>query len=150
MGNFRRAAVGIRTAVLVALWAVIAFIPIFFGVARRNQISGMALGAVIGIIQDSLTHHPLGVFGIAKTVTGYAASSLGVKIDVENPGSRLLMTTAFSLLHGALVFLVMRFLVADPTQPVAWRWIHELGSAVANGLLAIILFSGLDHFKQRG
>jgi len=44
----------------------------------------------------------------------------------------------------------MRFLVADPMQPVSWRWIHELGSAVANGLLAIILFSVLDRFKQRG
>lgn len=134
----------------MAIFDLPLLVTIFFGVARRNQISGMALGAVIGIIQDSLTHHPLGVFGIAKTVTGYAASSLGVKIDVENPGSRLLMTTAFSLLHGGLVFLVMRFLVADPMQPVAWRWIHELGTAVANGLLAIILFSGLDHFKQRG
>ncbi len=125
-------------------------VTIFFGVARRNQVSGMALGAVIGIIQDSLTHHPLGVFGIAKTVVGYGASSLGVKIDVENPGSRLLMTFAFTVIHGALVFLVMRFLVSDPTQPVAWRWLHEVGSGAANGLLAIILFSLLDKFKQRG
>ncbi len=125
-------------------------VTIFFGVARRNQVSGMALGAIIGIIQDSLTHHPLGVFGIAKTVIGYAASSLGVKIDVENPGSRLLMTFAFTVVHGGLVFLVMRFLVSDPAQPVAWRWLHEIGSGAANGLLTIILFSVLDRFKQRG
>lgn len=125
-------------------------VTIFFGVARRNQISGMALGGIIGIVQDSLTHHPLGVFGIAKTVVGYGASSLGVKIDVENPGSRLLMTFGFTILHGALVFLVMRFLVSDPTQPVAWRWLHEVGSGAANGLLAIVLFSVLDKFKQRG
>ena len=60
------------------------------------------------------------------------------------------MTTGFTLLHGGIVFLVMRFLVADATQPVAWRWLHELGSGVADGLLAIILFSTLDRFKQRG
>src|SRR5512146_1972366 len=124
-------------------------VTIFFGVARRNQVSGMALGGIIGIIQDSLTHHPLGVFGIAKTVVGYGASSLGVKIDVENPGSRLLMTFGFTILQGGIVFLVMRFLVADASQPVAWRWLHEVGSGAANGLLAIILFSLLDKFKQR-
>ncbi len=134
----------------MAIFDLPLLVTIFFGVARRNQVSGMALGAIIGIIQDSLTHHPLGVFGIAKTVIGYLASSLGVKIDVENPGSRLLMTIGFTLLHGAIVFLVMRFLVSDPTQPVAWRGLHEIGPAIANGLLAIILFSLLDRFKQRG
>lgn len=134
----------------MAIFDLPLLVTIFFAVARRNQISGMATGAVIGLVQDSLTHHPIGVFGIAKTIVGYAASSLGVKIDVENPGSRLIVTTAFTLLHGGVVFAVMRFLVADPTQPVAWRWIHELGSAVANGLLSIILFSALDRFKQRG
>jgi hypothetical protein len=69
---------------------------------------------------------------------------------VEYPGSRLLMSFGFPILHGGIVFLVMRFLVADASQPVAWRWLHEVGSGAANGLLAIILFSMLDHFKQRG
>ncbi len=121
-------------------------VTIFFAVARRNPLTGMLTGAVIGLVQDSLTHQPLGVFGIAKTLTGYVASSLGVKIDVENPGSRLLMTTGFYLLHGLIYFVVMRVMVA---QPVAWRWLHEVGSAFSNGLLAVILFAILDRFKQR-
>src|SRR6266496_4704984 len=58
-------------------------VVIFFAMARRSQVAGLVTGAVIGILQDSLTHHPLGVYGIAKTVVGYGASSLGVKLDVE-------------------------------------------------------------------
>src|SRR5512146_3554582 len=83
-------------------------VTIFFGVARRNQVSGMALGAIIGIVQDSLTHHPVGVFGIAKTVVGYAASSLGVRIDVQNSGVRLGTTFAGYQLHQLVYFAVVR------------------------------------------
>ncbi len=56
------------------------------------------------------------------------------------------MTMCFCLLHGLIYFAVMRGMVA---QPVAWRWVHEVGSAFANGLLAVILFTILDKFKQR-
>ena len=51
-------------------------VVIFFAVARRSQVSGLLTGAVIGLLQDSLTHHPIGVYGIAKTVVGFGASSL--------------------------------------------------------------------------
>ena len=122
-------------------------VTIFFGVARRNQLAGLATGAIIGIVQDALTAKAIGVYGIAKTVIGYAASSLGVKIDVENPGSRLLMTMGFYLVHGWIIWGVTRFMTS---QPVAWRWMHELIAAVANGLLAIVLFAVLDKLKKRG
>ena len=63
-------------------------VTIYFAVARRSQVSGMATGCIIGLIQDSLTHRPLGLYGIAKTAVGYAASSVGLRNDVDNPGSR--------------------------------------------------------------
>ncbi len=122
-------------------------VTIFFGVARRNQLAGLATGAVIGLIQDALTHGPIGIYGIAKTVIGYLASSLGVKIDVENPGSRLLMTMSFYFIHGWIVWGITRFMTA---HPVAWRGLHELTAAVSNALLAIVLFAILDKFKKRG
>lgn len=122
-------------------------VTIFFAVARRNPITGLATGAAIGIVQDSLTNHLLGAFGIAKTVIGYVASSLGVKIDVENPGSRLLMTMGFYIVHSWIYFAVLRGMAGQSS--VSWRWAHELGSALANGLLAVVLFAVLDRFKQR-
>jgi len=30
------------------------------------------------------------------------------------------------------------------------NWLHSLGAALANGLLAIVVFAILDKFKQRG
>lgn len=155
----------VPTAILVPLIAVFlqAFVPlklhffsifdlpllvvIFFAVARRSQVSGMLTGAAIGLLQDALTPSlPIGVYGIANTVVGYGASSLGVKIDVENAGSRLLVTLFFYVVHEVVYFTVARGMVG---LTLHWSWPHELGSAFANAVLAVILFAVLDRFKQR-
>ena len=121
-------------------------VVIFFAVARRSQVSGMLTGATIGLIQDSLTHQPIGIYGLANTAVGYFASSLGVKIDVENAGSRFLVTLFFYVVHEVVYFAVARGLVGLTLQ---WSWPHELGSALANAIVAVPLFALLDKFKQR-
>lgn len=121
-------------------------VVIFFAVARRSPIAGLITGGLIGIVQDSLTHQPIGLFGIAKCVVGYGASSLGVKLDVENAGARFLVTMFFYVVHEFVYFMVARGLVGLSLQ---WSWPHELRSAIANALLAVALFALLDRFKQR-
>jgi rod shape-determining protein MreD len=106
----------------------------------------MLTGATIGLIQDSLTHQPIGIYGIAMTVVGHGASSLGVKLDVENAGSRFLVTLFFYGVHEVIYFAVARGLVGLTLQ---WSWPHELGSALANAVVAVPLFALLDKFKQR-
>lgn len=120
-------------------------VTIFFAVARRSQVTGLITGAVIGLIQDALTHQALGLYGIAKTVVGYGASSLGVKIDVENPGTRLLVTSGFYLVHQAVYFLVARNILGVGME---WLWARTLLAALFNGLAAVVLFAVLDRFKH--
>jgi rod shape-determining protein MreD len=121
-------------------------VVIFFALARRSPVTGLLTGAAIGILQDALTHHPIGVYGIANTVVGYGASSLGVKIDVENAASRFLVTLFFFMVHEAAYFLIARGLLGLTLQ---WSWPHELGTALANAALAVVFFALLDRFKQR-
>ncbi len=122
-------------------------VVIFFAVARRSQVSGMLTGAAIGILQDALTPSlPLGVYGIANTVVGYGASSLGVKIDVENIGSRFLVILFFYIVHEIVYFTVARGLVG---VTLLWSWPHELISALANAILGVAIFALLDRVKQR-
>ena len=121
-------------------------VTIFFAVARRAPVSGLITGGVIGLVQDSLTHQPIGVFGIAKTVVGYVASSIGVRLDVENPGSRFLMTVIFYVVHEGLFQLIARGLAAEVLQV---RWGHLLIAALVNGVIAVPLFAVLDKTKQR-
>lgn len=121
-------------------------VTIYFGMTRRSPVSGLVTGSLIGLVQDSLTHQPLGLYGIAKTLIGFAASSLGVKLDVDSPLTRMLLTSAFYIVHQAIYFLVARGLVR---QTLDWPWLYTLGAALANGILAVVLFAILDRFKQR-
>ena len=121
-------------------------VTIFFAMARRNPISGLLTGSVIGLAQDMLGHNPIGIYGIAKTIVGYGASSLGVKLDVENAGARFLVTLGFYLVHAGVHFTVARGLV-NMTQ--SWSWGHEILAGLANATLGVGLFFLLDKFKQR-
>ncbi len=121
-------------------------VVIFFAVARRNQLAGMATGAIVGLLQDSLTHNYIGIYGLAKTVVGYAASSLGVKLDLENVGARFLVTFFFYIVHEIVYLSVARGLVGLGTK---WIWWHEIGAAFANAVLAVLIFAVMDRLKQR-
>ena len=83
----------------------------FFAVSRRSPIAGTATGATIGLLQDVITTQPIGVNGMAKAVIGYAAASLGSRIDVDNTGTRALLIFGFSLLQSALLYLIERRLL---------------------------------------
>ena len=121
-------------------------VTIFFAISRRNPISGLFTGAVIGLAQDMLGHNLIGIYGIAKTVVGYGASSLGVKLDVENAGARFLVVLGFYLVHSAVYFTVARALV-NMAHP--WSWLNGILAGLANAFVAVALFFFLDKFKQR-
>lgn len=130
----------------LAIFDLPLLVTIFFAVARRRPIPGMVTGALIGTLQDAWTFLPIGVNGIAKTIVGFLASSLGVKLDVDNPGSRFLMTFTFFLVHRVIYVVIVLALVGG-NEPFAWG--HTLASALANALLSVVLFAALDRFKQR-
>ncbi len=121
-------------------------LTIFFAVSRRSQLSGTLTGAAIGMLQDGLTHTPFGVYGIAKTLVGYGASSIGIRIDVENPGSRFLLTFFFYAVHQAVYVLVERELMG---HSIHLNLGHEAGAAVANSVMAVFLFAFFNRFKIR-
>ena len=121
-------------------------VTIFFAMARRNPISGLFTGAAIGLAQDMLGPYPIGIYGIAKTVVGFGASSLGAKLDVENAGARLLVTLGFYLIHQAVYFTVARGMV---NLTLNWSWSRGILAGLANGVVGMVLYFVLDKFKQR-
>lgn len=130
----------------LAIFDLPLLVTIFFAVARRNPIIGLTTGGLIGIVQDSLTMHLVGLLGIAKTVIGFFASSMGVKLDVENPGSRMIICFGFYMLHQAIYVTIGRGLAGEAIS-IAWSRLF-LG-AFANAFLSVPLFAVLDRFKFR-
>lgn len=121
-------------------------VTIYFAISRRSPVVGTVAGAVIGIAQDALTRQPLGIFGICKSIIGYLAASLGVRVDTENHGTRALLTFGFVFLHSGMFWLLVRRLLA---QPYAWSWVHELIRSVVNTIVGVLLFALLDLAKQK-
>lgn len=121
-------------------------VVIFFAMARRSQVAGLVTGACIGLVQDSLTSYPLGIYGIAKTFVGFFASSMGVKLDTESVGTRLIVITGFYVVHQVIYFTIARALV---DLDLRWSWSHELWSALANAVVGVFLFALMDRLKQR-
>jgi rod shape-determining protein MreD len=121
-------------------------VVIYFAVSRRSPITGTLIGLVIGLIQDAMTHLPLGINGVIDCIIGYMAASIGVRIDVDNPGTRLIMNFTFILFGSVLhVFILSRLLGMHET----WLWVHELIRALINALIGVILFALLDRMRRR-
>lgn len=121
-------------------------VTVYFALGRRSPIQGMTMGGAMGLFEDALTHHAIGVNGIAKTVAGFLAASVGVRIDVENHTIRLILNFLLSLLSSAIYVFIYRVLLGLDLQ---WSWYSELFKAIGNSLIALVLFPLLDRFQIR-
>lgn len=122
-------------------------ITIYFGLSRRNPSTGLLLGMAIGLLQDSLSGPtvPLGLNGIAKTVIGYLASSIGARLDTEHPAARFALTIFFFGIHQGMIALTRRVLLA---QPEALFTMHLAIAAGINAVIAVFLFMLLDRLRK--
>jgi rod shape-determining protein MreD len=121
-------------------------VTVYFALGRRSPIQGTLMGAAMGLFEDALSHHAIGVNGIAKTVVGFLAASVGVRVDVENHTIRLVFNFLLSLLCSAIYLLIYRGLLGIELE---WSWLTELFKAVGNSIVAMMLFPLLDHFQMR-
>jgi len=123
-------------------------VTIYFGLSRRNPSTGLLLGTVIGLLQDALSGPtvPLGFYGIAKTIVGYLASSIGARLDTEHPAARFALIFGFFVLQQAILVLIRRLLLA---QPEGWFNAHLAVAAAVNALVGTVLFLGMDRLRRR-
>jgi rod shape-determining protein MreD len=121
-------------------------VTVYFALGRRSPIEGTLMGATMGLCEDALSQHAIGVNGIAKTVVGFLAASMGIRIDVENHVIRLMLNFLLSLLASAIYLFVYRFLLGLDLE---WRWFTELFRALGNSIIAAALFPLLDRLQIR-
>src|ERR1700680_3549771 len=83
-------------------------VTVYFSLMRRSPVAGVLYGAGIGLAQDSLSHNPLGMFGIVKTLVGYFAASVGLRFDVDHAFIRLLLCFLFFFFHQFFSWVMAR------------------------------------------
>jgi rod shape-determining protein MreD len=121
-------------------------VTLYFALSKRNPSSGLLLGMVVGLLQDSLSRTPLGLYGIDKTLVGYLGSSIGSRIDVEHPIARFLLTAGFYLFHHGVFVLITRTLLAQKNE--SYVTLPILIASLVNAGLAVLLFPFLDRFRK--
>ena len=122
-------------------------ITIYFGLSRRNPSTGLLLGMAIGLAQDSLSGPtvPIGLYGIAKTIIGFLASSVGARLDTEHPAARFALTIVFFGLHQGILVVERRILLA---QPEVWFTVQLAIAALINAVVGVFLFAVLDRLRK--
>lgn len=117
-------------------------VVVYFALMRRSQISGLFVGAAIGLAQDSLSKNPLGMFGIVDTLVGYFAASVGMRLDVDHVFMRLLLSFFFFIFHEVMYWVLARALLGQVLS-------LEVQRILVQGLLNAVVGISLYHFLDR-
>lgn len=122
-------------------------VTVYFSLMQRNPMGGTFIGAVIGLLQDALANQPLGIFGMVKTLVGYFAASISIKIDVDNTTIRAALSFFFFCFHQFFTWILVRALLG---QAIDFDITQTLLFGLLNALVAIPLFLILDKLRERG
>ena len=74
-------------------------VTVYYALMRRQPIPGLLFGRSDRLGQDSLSQHPIGMFGMPKTLVGYFAASVSMRFDVDNPLIQFMLGFFFFFFH---------------------------------------------------
>jgi rod shape-determining protein MreD len=120
-------------------------VVVYFALMRRNPVSGLFVGAIVGLAQDSLSKNPLGMFGIVSTLVGYFAASVGLRLDVDHGFIRLLLAFFFYVFHQVFYWVLARALLG---QQLSFNFQQTLMLGLLNAVVGIALFHFLDRLRE--
>ncbi len=121
-------------------------VTIYFALMKRSPVHGTLIGAMVGLAQDSLSKNPLGMFGIVKTLVGYFAASIGMRLDVDHPLMRMLIGYFFYFFHQLFYWVLSRALLG---QQIDFEVRRTLVLSLLNAVVALSVFHFLDKLKER-
>jgi rod shape-determining protein MreD len=111
-------------------------VTVYFSLMRRQPLMGIFYGCTIGLV---------GLFGIIKTLVGYFAASVSLKIDMANPAVRLFLGFFFYFFHQFFYWVLVRALLG---QMIGFDVRMNLVLSVLNAAIALPMFYWLDKLKD--
>jgi rod shape-determining protein MreD len=119
-------------------------ITVHFALSRGGPISAVFYGMFIGLVQDSLSHQPIGMYGIVKTLVGYFAASVSMRFDVQNPLVTFILSFFFYFFHQFFYWVLSRALLGET---LAFDSQQTLIFGLLNAAVALPLFRVLDKLE---
>lgn len=119
-------------------------VTVHFALTRGSPIASLLYGMSIGLVQDSLSHQPIGMFGIVKTLVGYFAASVSLRFEVENPVVTFILSFFFYFFHQFFYWVLSRALLGEA---IIFDAQQTLMFGLLNAAVALPLFRVLDKLK---
>jgi rod shape-determining protein MreD len=116
-------------------------VTVYYSLVSRQPVLGIFCGAGIGLLQDSLSQNPLGMFGIVKTLVGFFSASMSQRVDVENIFVRFLLAYFFFFFHQFFYWVMANSLLG---QQFDFAVVQTLVSGFLNAAVAVPLFHVFD------
>lgn len=121
-------------------------VTVYYALMRRQPIPGLLFGCFVGLGQDSLEPgHPLGMFGLVKTLVGYFAASVSMRFDVDNPVIQFLLGFFFFFFHQFFYWVLTRALLG---HQIDFNLQQTLLLGLLNAAVALPLFMLLDRIRE--
>jgi len=120
-------------------------VTVYYALERRQPIPALLFGALTGLGQDSLSAHPLGMFGIVKTLVGYFAASVSMRFDVDNPVVQFILSFFFFFFHQFFFWVLSRALLG---QQIDFLPQQTFLFGILNAFVALPSFLLLDKMKE--
>jgi len=120
-------------------------VVIYLSLTQRSPVGGLLSGALIGVVQDSLSRDAIGLYAISNTVTGYVTSVISSRMETEMPGIRLVIVFVLYYLHFFCRYALGEALLG---QTIDISLVTLLYGSLVNALLGMLLFLLLDRFRK--
>lgn len=112
---------------------------------QGNSFSGLLVGLLVGLLQDTLTSGPFGLFGFADTIIGYVTARLAQRLVIQRATGVLAVVTFASALQQAIAIGLAFLLLPRPELPSApWTAVR----AVLCGLLAMAVHVAAGRWRR--
>lgn len=97
-----------------------------------NSLASLFAGLLVGLVHDTLTNNPFGLFGFAGTIVGYSTARLAQRLVIQRATGVLAVVSFAAALQEAIVVVLMVMLLPDPQLPA------PLGVAVRAGVTGVV------------
>jgi rod shape-determining protein MreD len=112
---------------------------------RGNSLAALLMGLLVGLLHDSLSRGPFGLFGFAGTIVGYVTARLAQRLVIQRPTGVLAVVSFASVLQQAIV-VGLRFLLLPAAEVPSPLWTAI--QAGACGVLGMAVYVVMDHWRR--
>lgn len=97
-----------------------------------SSLASLFAGMAVGLVHDTLTNNPFGLFGFADTIVGYSTARLAQRLVIQRATGVLAVVSFAAALQEAIVVGLMVMLLPDPQLPTPF------GVALKAGLCGVL------------